>query len=269
MDCKILLEEALFSSNIQLKRDHLEKFLYNCIKNTPSLNYIPKRLTTPSYSDICKIVPLKELPKRRNFANKDELIALVHSIAHIEYSAIDLAIDAVYRFFFMPNEYKKDWIEVALDEIRHFLLLQELLFELDSYYGALEVHSSLFEMAKKTSDSVLERMAVIPRFYEAVGLDVNPKIVDKLKSYKKNKIILKLIDALNIIYKEEIEHVKKGDKWFKYLCLKENLSPIDTYFDIIRKYNLHLKGKFINIEGRKEAGFSCKELIKIGANSCD
>jgi len=168
----------------------------------------------------------------------------------------------------MPNEYKLDWLIVAQDEVRHFKMLDSLLNRLDAKYGDLPVHQGLFDMAYKTKDSVTDRMAVIPRFFEAGGLDVNPKIVSKLSSFKSNDIIEDIINALDIIYNEEIDHVSKGDRWFKYLAKLEGVDYKELYFDIITKYNLKGRADAFNIQGRKDAGFSCEELISLGAKEC-
>ena len=218
---------------------------------------------SPSYESICKIVPPQDVPKRRNLTTKDGQVFLLHAIAHIEYSAIDLALDAVYRFRGLPKEYYDDWLEVADDEIRHFLMLEKLLVELDSSYGDVEVHNSLFEASQNTQ-TLLERMAVVPRYLEANGLDATPMILTKLKRLPKNEMIDKLISTLEVILAEEIDHVKKGDIWFNYACEKEGVST-DMYFTIIEKYYPQgfLRAKNLNVDGRKEAGFSCSELKKM------
>ncbi len=264
------LEKALFSEDINTKELIVDRAIDYCKKNDSIFkDFEPKVQLEPSYSKICKIVKPKELPKRGDFSKKDGLIALVHSIAHIEFSAIDLAIDAVYRFAFMPKNYKLDWLIVAQDEIRHFKMLSSLLNELGSYYGALPVHKGLFEVSFNTRSSVIDRMAVVPRYFEASGLDVNPKIINKLKSYKNRPIIDKLIEALGIIYEEEIEHVSKGDKWFKYLAKLEDVDYRLKYIDILKRYNLQSRAEQFDIKGRKRAGFSCEELIELGAKKCD
>jgi len=262
------LEHALSITDINTKELIVNENLDFLKNNTPKSTEKIQIFTKPSYSALCKIVAPKELPKRRDLNSKEGLIALLHSIAHIEYSAIDLALDAVYRFQDMPNEYKKNWLEVASDEIRHFKMIEKLLKELGSFYGDLPVHKSLFEMAYKTNKSALERMAIIPRYFEASGLDVNPKIINKLKSTKKTEIISQIIDALDIIYIEEIDHVQKGDKWFKYLCQKKQLEPISTYKKIIESFHLKSRANMYNVEARKQAGFSCDELLSLGVKKC-
>jgi len=263
------LETALSSKNINTKELIINNAIEYCYNNIPEDSDCIKTFNQPSYAQICKIVAPKELPKRRDLSSKEGLEALLHSITHIEFSAIDLALDAVYRFRDTNIEFKLDWLIVAQDEVRHFKMLHKLLESINSYYGALPVHSSLFEMAVKTNNSLLERMAIIPRYFEASGLDVNPKIIQKLKNYKQTDIIKETIMALEIIYKEEIDHVRKGDKWFRYLCKSNNLEVSDTYKNIIDKFNLKSRASQYNVEARKEAGFSCKELIDLGVKKCE
>ena len=225
--------------------------------------HIPQKFEEPSYYGLCKIVPPQNVPKRRNLTTKDGQITLLHAVAHIEYSAIDLALDAAYRFVDLPKKYYDDWLEVADDEIRHFLMLDELLDELGGKYGDLEVHNSLFEASQRTQ-TLLERMAVVPRYLEANGLDATPMILEKLKKLPKNEMIDKISSVLEVILEEEIDHVKKGDVWFTYACEKEGVKP-EVYFEIIDKYYPQgfLRPKNLNIDGRKEAGFSCNELKRM------
>jgi len=218
----------------------------------------PKTFQTPSYADFCTIVHPRDVPRRRGFETNEKKAILLHAIVHIEYSAIDLALDACYRFRNMPKEFYFDWMVVAEDEIRHFKLINSLLEKTGYKYGDFPVHNSLFEASQKTQD-LLSRMAIIPRWYEANGLDANEKIINKLK--KSNDPFAKdVISALEIILKEEIPHVSKGDKWFKWECHRQNLDPIKTYFEIIDKFFKDWKKKDINVAARLKAGFSCNEL---------
>eukprot|EP01029_Cantina_marsupialis_P014009 TRINITY_DN31016_c0_g1_i1.p1 TRINITY_DN31016_c0_g1~~TRINITY_DN31016_c0_g1_i1.p1 ORF type:complete len:244 (+),score=32.31 TRINITY_DN31016_c0_g1_i1:49-732(+) len=214
----------------------------------------------PSYKGTLKEV-LSYKTKQRKYVNtKEGKINLLHTIAHIEYSAIDLALDAALRFQDMPKEYYSDWLEVAEDEIRHFLMIEKLLKELGSFYGDLEVHTNLFEAMKSTPD-IVSRMAVVPRYLEANGLEQNPKIMEKLKS-NFDQFNKKILDALNIILDEEITHVYKGDKWFKYVCKINNLEPEETYIQMLEKVfpGSTKRKQDLNFEARKKAGFSCDEL---------
>ncbi len=214
-----------------------------------------------SYENFCTLVNPKIAPKRRGFNTDLKKATLIHAILHIEYSAIDLALDASYRYKNMPLEFYNDWLEVAQDEIRHFQLLEELLNEVGYEYGDLPVHNSLWEAGLK-SLNLIDRMAVIPRWHEANGLDANEKIIQRLRSYN-DDFANKIINALNIILEEEIPHVQKGDKWFKYECnrLGEDYS---IYFDIIERVFEKVKKKdYMNITARKEAGFSCNEIQKL------
>ncbi|MEA3491848.1 MAG: ferritin-like domain-containing protein [Campylobacterota bacterium] len=271
MNFYALLETAINSNEIDLKEKYTAKCLVHCTQNSVEYNesFTPELFKEPSYSSFCKIVDPRELPSRKDFDTTEGLATLVHAIAHIEYSAIDLALDAVYRYPQMPIEYKIDWLEVADDEIRHFKMLHELLQDLGYDYGDFPVHSGLFDASRHTAGDILDRMAVIPRYYEASGLDVNPQIVKKLENRRKIPNINRLINMLNIIYDEEIVHVHKGDKWFRYLCELRKLDVEPTYMEILKSYLLIDKHRpHLNVEARKEAGFSCHELLRLGAKVC-
>lgn len=256
------LELILEEKTVKSKVSRFEKF-YMAYKSGDvefETTYKPLEFINPSYVDFCKVIQPQDVPKRKNLTSVNGQINLIHAIAHIEYSAIDLALDGAYRFVGLPKKYYDDWLEVADDEIRHFLMLEVLLKELGAEYGDVAVHNALFEASQRTQ-TLVERMAVVPRYLEANGLDATPMILTKLKKLPKNEMVTKIIDALSIILDEEIDHVKKGDVWFSYACEREDIST-DIYFDIIEKYYPQgfLRPKNLNIEARKEAGFSCSEL---------
>ena len=231
----------------------------------------PKVFETPSYASVCEVVLPRKVPKRNNLTTKEGQVHLLHAVAHIEYSAIDLALDICYRFRDLPKEFYDDWLEVADDEVRHFLMLHTILEELDAKYGDVPVHSSLFESSMKTAHSLLHRLAVVPRYLEANGLDATPAILKKLQSLPESKILDNIKSALNIILEEEVDHVKKGDKWFEYACCKEGVEK-DIYLDIIPRYypKAFVNLKELNKEARLQAGFSCDEMKKMtGREVCE
>ena len=265
-----VLEEAIESDSIATKERLTEQCFEYCSQN--ELIEEPKDeakiFKEPSYANKCKVVEPRALKTRKDFDTKEGLASLVHAIAHIEYSAIDLALDAVYRYAKMNQAYKIDWLSVAKDEIRHYLMLETLLVELGFKYGDFSVHSGLFDASMNTAENHLDRMAIIPRYYEASGLDVTPQILKKLDNKRKLPFVKKLMDILDIIYVEEIEHVQKGDYWFKVLCKEEN-KDIKIYFEILDKYNILDKHRpHINVEARKKAGFSCVEINLLGNVEC-
>ncbi len=271
MNIYLLLEQAITSSDIEIKEALALRCLEYCTENCTEFlgESDPKKFNHPSYASICQIVEPKSLPARRDFESIEGLAALVHAILHIEYSAIDLALDAVYRYPFMSLEYKIDWLEVAMDEIRHFRMLKSLLGELDFEYGDFPVHSGLFDASVHTADNLLDRMAVIPRYFEASGLDVNPQIIKKLHNKRKNPLVARLVEALEVIYQEEIVHVQKGDKWFRTLCAEQGIEAESHYMELLERYNLRKKHRpHINVEARRAAGFSCGELLELGAEDC-
>ena len=230
----------------------------------------PVVFTTPSYAAFCKIVPPQTVPKRRKMTTDAGKIILLHAIAHIEYSAIDLALDAAYRFRGLPPEFYLDWIEVADDEVRHFRMLESLLTKVGHEYGDFPVHNSLFEASGK-SLTLLARMAAVPRYLEAGGLDANPKMMQRLERVG-DALSKEIIAALEVILNEEIDHVKKGDHWFKYACKAEGKDEL-VYFDLIEAVlpGSSKEKAFLNAPARMEAGFSCSELRRLSKDKeiCD
>ena len=257
------LELILRSSTKEQKIDRFKVFYRDFLENRFDFESKsePKVFDKPSYGEFLNSVKPRDVPRRKNIATKEGKAILAHAIAHIEYSAIDLALDASYRFRDMPREFYSDWLEVADDEIRHFLMLEDILTTLDCKYGDFDVHDGLFEASCK-SLTLLERMALIPRYMEANGLDSNPVLIKKLSSNGGDKN-QDLIEALKVILDEEIEHVRKGDRWFKYACLQEKIEPSE-YFNIVESiYPNSFKNqgkKPLNIEARIKSGFDEREL---------
>ena len=272
MEFFTLVWEALTQSDPDRKCTLVEQLYSNLKEGTLTFDdEVPLfEQSKPSYKDFATIVKPSEVPKRKHFDTLEGQRILLHAIAHIEYSAIDLALDSAYRFRDMPFEYYLDWVEVAADEVRHFKMLDGLMRERDLRYGNLPVHTLLFDAGKRSGCDVLHRMAVVPRYLEAGGLDANPKIVQKLKSSSARKGTEQIVEALEIILKEEIEHVNKGDRWFKYVAKKRGLSE-DVYFDILERYypGFAQRSSSLNVEARLKAGFSCSELKRMGAKECD
>lgn len=219
----------------------------------------------PSYAGFCRIVPPLDVPKRKKPASREGQALLLHAIVHIEYSAVDLALDHAYRFSGLPKAFYDDWLAVADDECRHFEMLNALLEELGSRYGDFEVHDGLFEAGQRTR-TLLERMAVVPRYFEANGLDATPQILDKLANIKGDAMIGRIVEALHVILDEEVGHVRKGDRWFAYACEVEGVDK-SVYFDIIeRNYpGSYPRKRYLNVDARREAGFSCGELNKMSS----
>ncbi|MCC3860910.1 ferritin-like domain-containing protein [Pseudemcibacter aquimaris] len=194
----------------------------------------------------------KDMPKRRNAGSDAARIAMLHAIAHIELNAIDLAWDIVIRFGEqMPKEFINDWVKVADDEARHFEMLDARLKEMDSFYGALPAHDGLWQSAENTAHDIMARLAIVPLVLEARGLDVTPSLIKKFQSAGDQKSV----DALEIIYEEEIEHVRAGQRWFNFLCENQGLNPQEKYQHLVITYFAgNVKPPF-NKAARDTAGF--------------
>ncbi|MEY2706515.1 MAG: hypothetical protein RI905_264, partial [Pseudomonadota bacterium] len=179
--------------------------------------------------------------------------------AHIEFNAINLALDAVWRFAGMPQEYYEDWLRVAAEEAYHFDLLNQHLHTQGFKYGDFPAHNSLWEMVSKTTESILARMALVPRTMESRGLDALPPIQEKLAQANDHEAVR----LLQIILNDEVGHVEIGNRWFNYMCQKDHLDPIKAYADLVEKYEApKLRGPF-NYAARKAAGFTEAELAAL------
>jgi uncharacterized ferritin-like protein (DUF455 family) len=208
------------------------------------------------------LVHPRDLP-RRGFGTQAGRAAFVHSIAHIEFNAIDLAWDAVYRFRGLPPAFYADWVSVAHDEARHFVMLRDRLRQLGHDYGAFDAHNGLWEMAEKTAHSGLARMALVPRVLEARGLDVTPGMIVRLRAFGDDATA----DILEVILCEEVAHVAAGSRWFRWFCEREGVEPHAEFRRLLHEYaGGALHGPF-NVDARLAAGFDEDELRSLQAVS--
>ena len=218
----------------------------------------PEPIRMPGRPATPKLVHPRDLPKR-GFGSIEGRAAFIHAVAHIEFNAIDLAWDAVYRFRGMPAAYYADWVSVANDEARHFTMLRARLRELGYDYGDFDAHNGLWEMAEKTGDSCLSRMALVPRLLEARGLDVTPGMIDKLRQLQDHESVA----VLEVILSEEVRHVAIGTDWFRHCCQQENKDPETEFIALLK---VHAKGSVrgpYNVEARTRSGFTEFEMREI------
>ena len=194
--------------------------------------------------------------KSRGVQTPEGRAALLHSLAHIEFNAINLALDAVWRFGGMPEAFYTDWLRVAREEALHFSLLVEHLADLGHAYGDFPAHDGLWEMALRTRHDVLARMALVPRTLEARGLDAAPPIRRRLAAAGDTRAAA----ILDVILRDEIGHVAIGNRWFRHLCAERGLDPVTAYRELAALHRApRLRGPF-NLEGRRQAGFDDAEL---------
>ena len=224
------------------------------IEKSSALKLIPKT-EIPGRPHKPVLVPPLGLPKR-SMRTLEGRAALIHALAHIEFNAINLALDAIWRFDHMPDNYYTDWLKVAVEEAYHFSLLSAHLQTLGFSYGDFAGHNSLWEMVDRTKQDVLARMALVPRTMEARGLDATPSTRNKFAQVGD----VEMADILDIILRDEIGHVAIGNYWFNWLCDKRELEPITTFVRLCKEYSApKLKPPF-NMIARKLAGFTDAEL---------
>jgi uncharacterized ferritin-like protein (DUF455 family) len=193
---------------------------------------------------------------RRSIHTRAGHAALIHAIAHIEFNAINLALDAAYRFRGLPRDYYSDWLQVAAEEAYHFALLRDHLRTLGFDYGDFPAHDGLWQMCIKTAHDPLTRMALVPRLLEARGLDANPAIVNKLTNIGDTRGV----EILDIILRDEIGHVRIGNRWYENFCAQRGLDPASTFQQLLMEYDAPRPRPPLHREARKSAGFSAQEI---------
>nr|MBV6631115.1 ferritin-like domain-containing protein [Oceanococcus sp. HetDA_MAG_MS8] len=203
-----------------------------------------------------RLISPRQVP-RRGLGSVEGRIGLLHAVAHIEFNAINLALDALIRFGpDMPLSFSRDWWSVAVDEARHFQMLEQRLQCLGAGYGDLPAHNGLWEAAQKTAHDVLARMALVPRVLEARGLDVTPPMMARLAQVGAQEEVA----ILDVILREEVRHVAIGSRWYAHLCTQRKLPRLQTFHALVAKYlpGFQSPGPF-NHQARAEAGFQRAE----------
>jgi len=212
----------------------------------------------PGRPDKPKLVPHTEL-RQRSMKSVEGRAALIHALAHIELNAVDLALDIVQRFAGLPPDFYRQWLNVAQEEALHFTLLRDHLHVLGFAYGSFPAHNALWEMAEKTKDDLLARLALVPRTLEARGLDASPPIKAKLVAAGDQRAG----EILDIILRDEIGHVAVGNRWYRWLCEQRGLDPVVTYADLAKRYGAPRPRGPFNLEARRAAGFAEDELAEL------
>jgi uncharacterized ferritin-like protein (DUF455 family) len=206
------------------------------------------------------LVPPSQLPQRNAFDVVGRA-ALLHAVAHIEYNAIALALDAAWRFAGMPRAYYLDWARVAGEEALHFSLLQQHLATLGHAYGDFAAHDGLWTMAERTRSDTLARMALVPRTLEARGLDVTPAMRARFARAGDARAA----EILDVILRDEIGHVAIGNRWYRWLCERDGLDPLQAYARLAREHRAPRPKPPFNLEARRAAGFDADELAALDA----
>ncbi len=202
-----------------------------------------------------RLVPARAVQTRKT-STPEGYAAMLHAIVHIEFNAINLALDAAYRFRRLPPQFCRDWVRVAAEEAQHFQLLRGRLQHWGFDYGDFDAHNHLWDMAYQTAFDPLLRMALVPRVLEARGLDVTPAIQAKITQMGDADTVA----VLDVVYRDEIGHVAIGNHWYQYLCQQRGLDPVALFRQLIRRYDLFVFRGYVNKEARVEAGFSAFEL---------
>lgn len=213
------------------------------------------RLPVAGHPDKPELVHATKVPRRRPGSPQGQP-AMLHAIAHIEFNAVNLALDAAWRFRDMPDAFVSDWLRIAAEEARHFRLLQQRLQQLGYAYGDFPAHNGLWEICHHTDHDVLVRMALVPRVLEARGLDASPELKRKLVNIGDHASAA----ILDIILQDEIGHVQVGNHWFHWLCRERGQDPASTFMALLDEHDLTVHRGSYNLDARRRAGFTEAEL---------
>jgi len=223
----------------------------------PEINLAPPP-DIPGHPEKPELVSPREVPQR-GMNTREGRAALIHAMVHIEFNAINLALDALWRFPALPRDYYTDWLRVADEEALHFGLLSGYLGSLGFAYGDFPAHGGLWELALKTRHDVLARMALLPRTMEARGLDVTPGMKARLIQAGEREIG----PIMDVILRDEIGHVAIGNRWFHWLCAQRGLAPQETYDRLVAAHQAPVMRGPFNLDARRQAGFSEAELAEL------
>ena len=207
------------------------------------------------------LVAPRDVP-RRSLHDVAGRAALIHAVAHIEFNAINLALDACWRFTGMPLQFYRDWLSVAPDEARHFSLLQARLQAMGHDYGDFAAHNGLWQAAEKTAHDVLVRMALVPRVLEARGLDVTPAMIQRLRSVPD----METVGILELILREEVRHVEIGSHWYQHLCNQRGIDAQTEFMRLLKEHRMTVQPP-LNRPARLRAGFSEAQLDELEARA--
>jgi len=218
----------------------------------------------PGRPDAPALLEPQAVPKRSPFTAAGHA-ALMHAIAHIEFNAINLALDAIWRFAGMPADYYRDWLQVAYEESQHFMLLQAHLQENGYCYGDFAAHDGLWTVCHDTRHDILARMALVPRTLEARGLDATPIIQARLRRVGSHAADA-AVEILDTILREEIGHVAIGNRWFHWVCARDGQDPLAIYPVLAQRHRAPRPKPPLNLSARRAAGFEEAELAALSAN---
>ena len=251
------IEAALLESNPATKCELTEAIYRRWLAGDQSLSEQSSvlQIDDAGHPEVPLLVDPRQL-ERRSVASESGRCKLLHAIAHIEFNAINIALDAAYRFRQMPTQYVDDWLRVASEEAQHFQLLEQTLRDRGSFYGAYPAHRGLWDMVCRTRHDPLHRMALVPRVMEARGLDVTPAMIEKFDQVGDTAAVA----ILERIYRDEIDHVRIGNHWYQLFCDQRGVDAQSQFKLLIEQYmGGKLRGPF-NWPARLEAGFAETEL---------
>jgi uncharacterized ferritin-like protein (DUF455 family) len=261
---QIALQSTSAATKIALTHELASAWASGSIIKTGAEDVLCEVGKLPGQPDQPALLTHLDLPQR-SIHTAQGLAVLVHSVCHIEFNAINLALDAAWRFAGMPSEYYMQWLRVAAEEAHHFSLLRAQLQSMGHDYGDFPAHTGLWDMVERTKHDIVARMALVPRTLEARGLDATPPMQAKLRKVG-TPDAFKIIDILDIILRDEVGHVAIGNHWYRWLCARDGLDPITHFRQLCIQHSAPRVRAPINEEARRLAGFTDDEIVSMLLN---
>jgi uncharacterized ferritin-like protein (DUF455 family) len=259
LQCTIPDKKVALAIELSARRTSLLTAVTGCHEVLQAAEQLPGQPEKPA------LMQHLDVPQRSIFTPLG-LAGLVHSVCHIEFNAINLALDAAWRFPGLPTEYYAQWLSVAAEEAQHFSLLRKQLQSMGHDYGNFPAHTGLWAMVERTKSDITARMALVPRTLEARGLDATPPMQAKLRKVG-TPDALKIIGILDIILRDEVGHVAIGNRWYRWLCARDGLDPVAHFRLLCEQHAAPRIRAPINQEARRLAGFTDDEITELLLNS--
>lgn len=219
----------------------------------------PGRPRLPGRPADWRVVAPHEMSDRPRLGSPEGRYQLLHAVAHIELSAVELALLAAADFPGQPRAYYRDMLGVAFEEVVHVRLAQRRLHQLGGELGSEPVHLALWETTV-AHDDLVERLAVVPRILEARGLDVSGRLREQLHRAGDSASA----NLLERIYRDEIGHVAVGTAWYRRVCAERGLDAESQFIELFERFRPRRGSLQIDEAGRRAAGFTERELRALG-----
>ena len=175
-----------------------------------------------------RLVPPTAVPRRSRRSRPRAAPPCCMRVAHIEFNAINLALDAIWRFAGMPVAYYLDWLRVAARGGRcTSRCSREHLAALGHAYGDFDGARRPVGDGRSDRRRRARRMALVPRTLEARGLDATPPMQRQAAQGRRRSARSRMLD---VILRDEVGHVADRQPLVSTGCAsRDGLDPVAEF----------------------------------------